>query len=299
MAPKSLIARIFPHQRSMMPWHLLSQRDIGLLFINNFTTGMAMFAVMYFMDIYFAVVKGQSSSKAGLSLLYFLPGLASGAYMAMFSSNVWPRQTLPPLVLGSITSAVGITVIAWAVHADKSTVIYGMMALVGNGVSLRMNPASIHALAYFPTLTAPITCLAAFAMPFGGLIGLTTMTTVFTNKAGANQENGKSAIMWAFIAMIPFMWITVILSTFLGNVWIQKKSEGKGHEVVYGAYLWSLVTRKKLPRVQKTRSDDSGNLVPLAEEERRPGDLESGVELSATRSAGDGVAAPEAVKAAA
>jgi hypothetical protein len=115
----------------------------------------------------------------------------AGGIMAMLSSNVWPRQTLPALLLGGITSVVGTTVLAWAVHAEKTTVVYGMMALVGHGVMMRMNPGPLHGLAYFPTITAQITCLVAFAMPFGGLVGLTIMSTVFNNNSGVGQENPK------------------------------------------------------------------------------------------------------------
>jgi MFS family permease len=75
MVPGSVIARVLPRQKAMVPWELLKQRDIGLLFLINFSVGISMFAVMYFMDLYFALVQGKSSSNAGLALLYFLPGL--------------------------------------------------------------------------------------------------------------------------------------------------------------------------------------------------------------------------------
>ena len=75
MVPGSVMARALPKQKAMVPWELLSQRDIGLLFLVNFSIGVAMFAVMYFMDLYFALVENRSSSNAGISLLYFLPGL--------------------------------------------------------------------------------------------------------------------------------------------------------------------------------------------------------------------------------
>jgi hypothetical protein len=75
MAPGSVMAKVFPRQKAMMPWELLRQRDIGLLFLINFSIGVAMFTVMYFMDLYFALVEGRSSGSAGLALLYFLPGL--------------------------------------------------------------------------------------------------------------------------------------------------------------------------------------------------------------------------------
>ncbi|KAJ5948302.1 hypothetical protein N7466_001317 [Penicillium verhagenii] len=252
MAPGALIARALPRQKAMMPWILISQRDIGLLFLINFSMGVSMFAVMYFMDLYFALVEGNSSSKAGTSLLYFLPGLGAGVYMAMFSSNIWPRQTLPALMLGSLASAVGITVLAWAVKAAQTNTIYGMMAVVGFGIGSRMNPGSLHGLAYFPAMTAQISCLVSFALPFGGLVGLTIMSTVFTNKSGMDESDPKKGIMWAFIAMMPFMWISVVLTTFLGNVWIKKDG---GHEVVNGAYLWSFVTRKKLTRERRDRGE--------------------------------------------
>lgn len=176
----------------------------------------------------------------------------AGAYMAMFASNVWPRQTFPSLLLGSITSAVGITVLAWGVHAGTKSVIYGMMALVGHGVGIRMNPGSLHGLAYFPAMTAQITCLVSFAIPFGGLLGLTIMTTVFTNKSGAAESDPKAGIKWAFISMIPVMWLSVLLTTFLGNVWISKEG---GHEVANRPYLWNTLIRRDLKRERRSRGE--------------------------------------------
>jgi MFS family permease len=80
MSPPHLMSRVFPFQRAMIPWELLSQRDIGLLFFINFASGMAMFAVLFFMDLYFTLVQGRSASEGGISLLYFLPGLGGRLY---------------------------------------------------------------------------------------------------------------------------------------------------------------------------------------------------------------------------
>ncbi|CAK7269164.1 hypothetical protein SEPCBS57363_003462 [Sporothrix epigloea] len=266
MTPGYAMSRVFPTQRAMIPWELLSQRDIGLLFWINFTIGTTMFANLYFMDLYFALVEGNSSSKAGISLLYFLPGLGVGAYSAMFASNVWPRQTIYPLLFGGITSAAGVTVLAYAVHAGKTTVVYGMMALSGYGVGIRMNPASLHGLAFFPTATAAISCIVSFALPFGGTVTLTLMSTVFNNKGGSSTDVAtvRNAIMWAFIAVIPFMWVSVLLTTFLGNVWILKDGT---HEVVTKPYLWSMLFRKSLVHEKRSRGDHDHYSRPL----RTPG----------------------------
>ena len=254
MAPGRAVSRVFPTQRAMMPWELLSQRDVGLLFWINFSIGTAMFANLYFMDLYFSLVEGNSSSKAGVSLLYFLPGLGVGAYSAMFASNVWPRQTIHPLLFGGVTAAVGVTVLAYAVHVGNTPLVYGMMALSGHGVGIRLNPASLHGLAFFPAATAAISCIVSFALPFGGTVTLTLMSTVFNNKGGSSTDAAtvRDAIMWAFIAVIPLMWVSVFLTTLLGNVWILKDAT---HEVVTKPYLWSLLLRRPLVREKRSRGE--------------------------------------------
>ncbi|KAL2128679.1 hypothetical protein VTI74DRAFT_8838 [Chaetomium olivicolor] len=253
MVPGRAMSRVFPMQRAMMPWQLLVKRDIGLLMSISFANGAAMFAVMYFMDLYFTLVQGHSASSAGIALLYFLPGLGVGVYTTMFFINVWPRQTFPVLFLGAAGSAVGITVLAWACHIEYTNLIYGMMALTGWGVGSVFNPATLHGLAYFPGMTAAITCLASFSNPFGGTITLTIMSTVFNNRSGADHSDPKAGIVWAFIAVIPITWTAALLTTFLGNVWIGK--DGK-HEVVQGIWFWSRLMGKRLERVTMARAED-------------------------------------------
>ena len=75
MSPGFLMSRVFPNQVPMIPWELLSQRNIVLLFFINFTAGMAAFAVLYFLDLYFVLVEGRSSSEAGTALLFYIPGV--------------------------------------------------------------------------------------------------------------------------------------------------------------------------------------------------------------------------------
>lgn len=168
----------------------------------------------------------------------------------MFLVNQYPRQTIYPLMLGSLASAVGIQVLCYAIDVGNLPLIYGMMALAGFGVGVRMSPSSMHGLAYFPANTAQITCIFAFAMPFGGAVGLTLMSTVFNNKLGPADTNAKTAIMYAYYTVVPFMWLCVLACLFLGNVWINKHGD---HEVVNGAYILSVLTRRELVKEKRTR----------------------------------------------
>lgn len=159
MTPAKALARQFPWQKAMIPWELARNRDIGLLFYTSFATGMAMYSVLYFCNIYFTMVKLWSADRAGVQLLYFTPGLGGecevmmfvqdrkltrnlpvGVYMSTFMCNSWPRKTFPPIFIGSVIEMVGIALLAWAIYTEHNPTVYGMMALTGVGTGLRVMP---------------------------------------------------------------------------------------------------------------------------------------------------------------
>lgn len=82
VAPRAM-SRAFPRQRAMVPWELMADKDMAVLFLVNFCYGMCMYAIMYFMDYYFQFVQGQSASEAGTALLYFLPGLGGELFLQL------------------------------------------------------------------------------------------------------------------------------------------------------------------------------------------------------------------------
>lgn len=45
LAPGNRLILIWPHQKAMLPWNLINNRDISLLFYINFATGASMYAV--------------------------------------------------------------------------------------------------------------------------------------------------------------------------------------------------------------------------------------------------------------
>ncbi|KAI8218904.1 hypothetical protein K4K55_012493 [Colletotrichum sp. SAR 10_96] len=259
MAPGKFLARHFPSQKAMIPWELVRTRDIGLLFYTSFATGMAMYSVLYFCNIYFTMVKLWSADQAGTQLLYFTPGLGVGVYISAFMCNSWPRKTFPPIFLGSILEMVGIGLIAWAISTEHDPTVYGMMALTGVGTGLRVMPVPLHGIGHFPKKIAAVVSLMAVAYPFGGTVGLTILTTVYNNVSGISNDSplrdfttlknlpaaeqaavthdAKMGIVWAYVAICPFMIICTITASFLGNVYISR-TESEGQNAIYrGVYL--------------------------------------------------------------
>ncbi|EEP81793.1 conserved hypothetical protein [Uncinocarpus reesii 1704] len=255
LGPGRLLARSFPMQTAMVPSELFHKRDMIVLAIVEFATGAAMYSAFYFVGIYFTLVEAYSAGKSGLQLLYYIPGIGVGVYVAMFNCNVWPAQTFYPLSLGTLIETIGISLITWAVTTRNVALVNGMMAVAGAGTGMRFMPGSLHAAGVWPDMIAPAMSVMRFSIPFGGTLALAIMGSVFNNKmapvfratnAGPNQHIGsnsgqsldsinelpgavqelvrntaKDAVMWAFISIAPIMAIGLVAVIFLGNVWIK------------------------------------------------------------------------------
>lgn len=255
---------------------------MSLIMLINFATGVSLVSAFYFISIYWELAEGYSASQAGIQLLYYTPGLGVGVYTAMFLCNVWPAQTFYPLFIGSITEAVGLSLLTWAVSTRQGPLVNGMLALAGAGTGLRFMPVVLHSAGIWPTRIAGSQTLLSVMIPLGETIGISIMSAVFSNKYNtylsdihtgtpsvSYQGNAPSslealdalptelkdqlqsaaarAVMWAFVSILPFMAISIVAACFLGNVWITGTDGSEaGNEakaqVVYGSFLAAAVT---------------------------------------------------------
>jgi hypothetical protein len=252
-----VLSERWPWQRPMIPWNMVTSRDIGVLFYTEVGNGIGMFAVLYFCNIYFISVKDYQADKAGLQLLYFTPGLggtwhevwvvdesfanlmnAAGVYACSFCCNGWPRMTWPTIFLGRFVQAVGLGMLAYAMYTEHSSTVFGMVALAGFGTGLRLMSAPLHGVGIFRKHRAAVIGLLSVAFPLGGTIGLTIMSTVFNNTPKFDTEGGdfsmirflppeqqaeakesaKMGVVWAFVAIAPLLILAWLSSFFRGNV---------------------------------------------------------------------------------
>jgi hypothetical protein len=121
-----------------------------------------MYAVFYFVDLYFVLVLNYTSGEAGRNLLYYVPGIGSGlfipstsvlltetvgSYLAMFACTIYPRQTWFPLAFGTFIEPLGLTILAVALRGSSLPTIYGMLALTGVGTGIRFMPGTFLGIA--------------------------------------------------------------------------------------------------------------------------------------------------------
>ena len=289
MAPGRILSRIFPSQDPMIPLSLFRVRDMSLLAYLNFSTGMALFSVFYFVDIWFTVVQQYNSGKAGTQLTYYMPGLGVGAYGAIFLCNVWPRETFFPLLFGSALEPLGIGMLTWALNTGRPNVVSGMVGFAGVGTGLRLMPGMLHAVGLRSRLKARGLAVMSFAFGFGGTVGIAIMSSVFSNKLSnritsvshvtSNTTSSvgnidalppadqaivrgwfSDAVYWAYISILPFLGLAGVLSFFLGNVKItSQKQDAEGEIDTSGnvedvPYLWWLATAKRRRAVREAQT---------------------------------------------
>lgn len=280
LLPGRALAQKFPHQQPMIALNLVWTRNAGLLMYINFITGMAMYAAFYFVELYFTIVKEFGSDEAGRNLLYYLPGLAGGVYLAMFLCNVWPRRTWYPLSFGTWVEALGITLIAIALHSNSLPFVYAMLAITGLGTGVRYMPNTLHSVGYFRKSIAGVVSLMGLAVNLGSTLASTIMLNIFNNRMSSagislvqgsgsassfssiNQlphdeqlyvrQHAKNSLVVAFYGISSFMWLGVIAVMFLGSVNIKKESESSknaaagtsaSEHLTKGAYIASLFRR--------------------------------------------------------
>ena len=197
LAPHRFLNRKFPRTVPMIPASALVSKDLSLVCVIAAGTGAALYSVFYFIGIYFTLVEGYKASKAGTQLLYYVPGLGVGVYLAIFICNVSPRQTFWPLSLGTTVETTGIAVLCYAVKIRHEVLVNVMMGIAGAGTGMRFMPSNLHLAGMFRDRLAPAYSMLRFALPFGGTLALTIMGSVFQNQMadvfGSNDNSSVSS----------------------------------------------------------------------------------------------------------
>lgn len=288
LGPGRITARLLPRQVPMIPSTLFRKKDTFLLMVINFSAGISLVSAFYFISYYWQLAEGYSSSKAGVQLLYYTPGLGVGVYVAMYMCNVRPAQTFYPLFIGSIVEGVGLAVLTYAVSIRHGTLVSVFLAISGAGTGLRFMPVVLHAAGIWSTRVPAMQSMLSFVLPLGETVGISMMGAVFTNKLShysstipgyqatgnlatldglsgpvkdAMQNAAARSVMWALITVLPFVGLSIVASIFLGNVWIGKvaKEEQDGQVaqessrgyVMYGVYVLALFDKSVAAKKQE------------------------------------------------
>jgi hypothetical protein len=155
-----------------------------------------------------------------------------------------------------------------------------MLGFSGVGTGLRLMPGMLHVVGLRSRFKARSLAIMSFAFGFGGTVGISIMSAVFSNKlsnhiANASHDLSNStasvssiqglppdvqvvvrgwfsdAVYWAYVSILPFLGLAGVLSFFIGNVKITGKKQKADGDLDTSSniedvpYLWWLATRRR------------------------------------------------------
>ncbi|CAG8630325.1 10699_t:CDS:2 [Ambispora gerdemannii] len=165
------------------PGRLFKDRALLASFSVNFFQGMAFFAMVYYVPLYFQVVKGESATNSGLELMPFILGvvvssIATGQTISR-KANI-RKQFFAILGATLITVGAGLTSLLDE-HSNRGKQI-GFLLIPGLGVGLIMQTTLLfcHAAVEYKDVAA-VTSMLNFFRSIGAVFGVAIVGTIFNN----------------------------------------------------------------------------------------------------------------------
>ncbi|KAI8326300.1 MFS general substrate transporter [Martensiomyces pterosporus] len=164
-----------------VPIHLFRNRNVCLSVLGQFFMGVAMFAPMFFVPIWYTIVKNAGSITAGLHLLPYLLSLSLVSVVSGFIVTKWGRYR-ELVIFGTAVFVVGTGLMVLFDEKISSGKQIGFMILSGFGLGLNIQILLIvvQAAADKKDMAASTT-LFLFTRVLGASIGLAILQSVLQN----------------------------------------------------------------------------------------------------------------------
>ncbi|KAJ2621231.1 hypothetical protein GGI26_004304 [Coemansia sp. RSA 1358] len=169
----------------LVPMWVFTVRDLVVPFAVTFLCGMAMFAIIFFMPVYFSAVFGASAMSAGLLVLPFGIALSISSFVSgyMLSRMAIYRQLLR---VGPAIMGIGVLALALLNGKTSRTTQAALLIIPGIGMGnvIVSNVIAAQA-AVDPRFIATVTPLCEFFLSIGGVIGVAVFGAVHRNRLSA------------------------------------------------------------------------------------------------------------------
>ncbi|ORE10645.1 MFS general substrate transporter [Rhizopus microsporus var. microsporus] len=162
----------------LMPPRLFKNRSVAAVLLTNWFLGMTFFSMLYYLPIYFQVVRGDSATWSGIRLIpmqLFLSVFATVVGFFISKSGIY--KPLPPIGMALLTICVGLLSI---LDLDSSfSKVYGFTIIGGFALGFVI-PAAIIALqaSVEPKDIAVVTGLGNFSRILGGALGVAISSAI-------------------------------------------------------------------------------------------------------------------------
>ncbi|KAF9084672.1 hypothetical protein BGX29_007890 [Mortierella sp. GBA35] len=166
----------------IVPVHLFKIRNVWSTYGSLFFSGMSFFGILFYLPIYFQVVKGESATVGGLETVPFVFGIV----ITSISSGIWVLKKgtfhLFPAIGNAFFIAGAALCILFKVDTPRVATIFILLICgLGMGFTLQASTLAVQA-AVKPKYMATVTTSVQFVRSLGQVFGVAIVGTVFNNK---------------------------------------------------------------------------------------------------------------------
>jgi EmrB/QacA subfamily drug resistance transporter len=189
---------------AILPLYLFRNRTFSVGAGANTVIGLGMFGGLATLPLYLQIVKGQSPTEAGLTLIPFTVGIMAGSIIAGQTTSRTGRYKLFP-VAGTILMVLGALTFSRVDVGTQLPYIFGASVLFGLGLGFTMQPLVLavqNAVAVRDMGVA--TSSSLFFRQMGGTLGTAIFLSVLFSTVGSNitQAFAKAGQTPAFKAAL-------------------------------------------------------------------------------------------------
>ena len=188
-----------PHERRMgedavLPLRIFRDRVFSVTSVVAFLTGMVMFGGMVLMPLYLQIVKEQSPTRAGMTMIAFMAGLMFTSLAVGRLMQRTGRYRIYP-ILGTATLFVGFVLMSTLTVATSVTEVMAYMVVVGIGLGLTMQMLVIAVQNSLPPQDMGLsTSSVTFFRSMGGTMGAAvSLAVLFGSLRGSILDRAEAA----------------------------------------------------------------------------------------------------------
>ncbi|KAJ1926627.1 hypothetical protein IWQ60_003635 [Tieghemiomyces parasiticus] len=256
-----VFAEMYVAVEPILPMRLFRNRNIALCLPCVFFLGFTIFSLIFYLPIFFTVVRGDGATKSGVKLLPLMLSTVVGSTLGGIYVNKRGRCR-EIIILGAAIATVGMGLITTLKQSSSTGEEIGFLIVLGLGCGLMFQTMLMVSQASATEEdVAVVTACYNFFQTIGGTVGLAILSAIMNNELSkrldvlpgidladlnANPshiyhttysdevryqfiEAYVQSLRIAFIAVVPMVGATFLLSLGLKHVPLRKTLEGGAH----------------------------------------------------------------------
>ncbi|KAG0292458.1 hypothetical protein BGZ98_002566 [Dissophora globulifera] len=170
----------------IIPFRLFKNQTNVAVFLTSFFVGMGFFGIMFFMPLFFQIVRQESATSSGLEMLPLIVGLLIASISSGFMVSKWGKYR-PFIWIGLALSTTGIGLLTLLVENSSRGETIGYLFINGFGLGFSMQTIMLAIQSSVATKDIAVaTANATFFRTVGSVMGVAISGTVFNNSLKTN-----------------------------------------------------------------------------------------------------------------